>query len=234
MNWIIRNERFDNSGLMVNIEFSPKNDALRYCLTQVALTKYPEFIRNISDSSSIGYEFVHFKNFKDMDWEDKAWAKNIKGSDLKEGEMFLVHDVMGETIIDEELFDKILFEYSTELMRVYTGDSTLQNNWSTEMQNALGDLKRKIDHNRENTIDYTELLKITDAFQIASGQGYAIEKTKTLLDVIKNGYTLVIENFQELGANKIVSSVDELADIFKSIDEYIDLKEEAALKKYFK
>jgi len=85
-----------------------------------------------------------------------------------------------------------------------------------------------------NTIDYTELLKITDAFQIASGQGYAIEKTSTLLDFIKNGYALVIENFPRRGEHKIVSSVEELADIFKSIDEYIDLKEEVALKKYFK
>jgi hypothetical protein len=149
MDWIIRNERFDNSGLMVNIEFSPKNDALRYCLTQVTLTKYPEFVKCIGDSSSIGYEFVHFKNFKDMDWEDKAWAKNVKGGDLKEGEMFLVHDVMGETIISEALFDKILFEYSTELMKVYAGDNTLQDNWSSEMQNALRGLKYKIDHSSE-------------------------------------------------------------------------------------
>lgn len=31
------------------------------------------------------------------------------------------------------------------------------------------------------------------------------------------------------GGHKIVSSADELADIFKSIDEYIDLKDETAL-----
>jgi hypothetical protein len=85
-----------------------------------------------------------------------------------------------------------------------------------------------------NTIDYTDLLKIADAFQIASGQGYAIEKTTVLLDFIKNGYTLVIENFPGASEHKIVSSADELADIFKSIDEYIDLKEETALKRYFK
>jgi hypothetical protein len=85
-----------------------------------------------------------------------------------------------------------------------------------------------------NTIDYADLLKITDAFQIASGQGYAIEKTTVLLDFIKNGYTLVIDNFQRSGERRIVSSTEELADLFKSIDEYIDLREEAALKKYFK
>jgi hypothetical protein len=148
MNWVIKNERFDSSDLMVNIEFSPKNDALRYCLTQVRLIKYPEFIKSITDSSSIGYELVHFRNFKDMDWEDKAWAKNVKGYDLEVGEMFLVHDVMGETIIKEELFDKILFEYATVLLKTYSGNTTLSNNWSTEMQSALKKLKYKIDNNQ--------------------------------------------------------------------------------------
>lgn len=34
-------------------------------------------------------------------------------------------------------------------MKVYAGDNTLQDNWSSKMQNALRGLKYKIDHSGE-------------------------------------------------------------------------------------
>ena len=45
----------------------------------------------------------------------------------------------------------------------------------------------------KRNIDYVDLLKITDAFQVSSGQNYAIERTKILLDYVKNA----LDNIQK-------------------------------------
>ncbi|MEB3799662.1 hypothetical protein INQ45_00725 [Flavobacterium columnare] len=97
-------------------------------------------------SKSYGEEHVHIQNFKDMDWEDKAWAKNVKGTDLGADEMFLVHDVMGETIVKEALFDQILFDYCSKALEVYQSDISLPEAWKEEMITALKKLKSKINN----------------------------------------------------------------------------------------
>lgn len=146
MKWKIEKGRFDATSLMANINFEPKNDALRYCLAQVRIINYPEFISLQSKSSSYGEEHVHIRNFKDMDWEDKSWAKKVKGSDFEMGEVFLIHDVMGETIIKEALFDQILFDFGSKLIEVYENEKSLQTSWREDMAVALSNLKQKIDN----------------------------------------------------------------------------------------
>lgn len=45
-----------------------------------------------------------------------------------------------------------------------------------------------------NIINITEILEISEAFQVASAQGYAIGKTKGILDYLKNYGEIYVEN----------------------------------------
>jgi hypothetical protein len=82
-------------------------------------------------------------------------------------------------------------------------------------------------------IAYQELLNIADAFQIASGQSYAIGNATGLFDYLKDGKPITILNFNHSTQTKILLSVKDLADTFKSIDQYIDLRNDDDFKKYF-
>lgn len=83
------------------------------------------------------------------------------------------------------------------------------------------------------TISYKEICDILNAFQIASGQGYAIGKTKALLDYITEGNSFTIDNFNNSGTQKVVSSINELVNIYKDIDQFVDLPKDKDFKEYF-
>ena len=97
--------------------------------------------------------------------------------------------------------------------------------------NYQHNLKKQLDNTA--TISYKEICEILDAFQIASGQGFAIGKTKALLDFLKGGNSITIENFNYSNENKNVSSTKQLANIYKHIDLYIDLASDKDFKNYF-
>jgi hypothetical protein len=82
-------------------------------------------------------------------------------------------------------------------------------------------------------ISYKEICDILNAFQIASGQGFAIGKTKALLDYIKEGHSLTIDNFNNSGKQKTISSINELATIYKDIGQFVDLPNDKEFKEYF-
>lgn len=85
----------------------------------------------------------------------------------------------------------------------------------------------------KDTINYQEVLDILDSFQIASGQEFAIGKTKAMLDFLKNGQSIIIENFNFSDKSKKVSDIKELVNIYKEIDQYIDLTTDKDFKQYF-
>ncbi|OXA74197.1 hypothetical protein [Flavobacterium columnare] len=144
MKWdIIINSKDVSGGLDISI--IPENDVVRFIILQYKVWSLPKLINHVSESLSTGIEHAHIRNYSDMDWEDKAWAKNVKGSELEAGEMFLVHDIIGETTIKEALFDKILYDYGSKLLEIYQNDKTLPNSWVLEMHQALEKLKVKID-----------------------------------------------------------------------------------------
>ena len=82
-------------------------------------------------------------------------------------------------------------------------------------------------------IDYQEILKIADAFQIASGQSYAEGRTKALLDFINLQNSLVIKNFNNTGQDKLIYTVKEFAIMLKNVDQFIDLENDKEFKAYF-
>lgn len=143
MNWeIITNSKDVSKGL--DIVLIPANDVIRFVILQFTISDLPKLVYQTSKSISTGTEYAHILNFKDMDWEDKARAKNVKGSEMEEGEMFLVHDAMGETIIKESIFDKILFDYASKVLEVCQYDISLPANWENEMKDQLNLLDVKI------------------------------------------------------------------------------------------
>lgn len=83
------------------------------------------------------------------------------------------------------------------------------------------------------SISYKEICDILNAFQIASGQGFAIGKTKALLDYIKEGHSFTIENFNNSNERRVVKSTKELANIYKSIDQFVDLPNDKEFNEYF-
>ncbi len=159
-----RINKIDGSIICVDIDFIPVNYVLSSCITQVRINNYPEFVFKISNNISIDYEHVHFYFFRDCDWEDQDLAEYMVGRKVKEKEILLRHTVMGATIIDEILFDRILNDYALKLLEVYGKDQSIQKkyedyynwykpengffkenpNWSLAMKTALEKLKEKI------------------------------------------------------------------------------------------
>jgi hypothetical protein len=150
MHWKIYNRRFDATFLMADIEIYPTNNPLRYAITQVRVKDYPEFITDVANSTSTGYEFVHFRFFNDADFDDHLWVKNIRGYRLREGEIFISHTVIGETIVEDHVFDKIIYDFASELLKVYANDEQLPITWQKDMQLSLIKLKDKIFRNEQN------------------------------------------------------------------------------------
>ncbi len=91
--------------------------------------------------------------------------------------------------------------------------------------------KQKLQNKR--TINYQEIIDILGAFQIASGQEFAIGKTTAFLDYLKNGNSINIENFNFSGENKKVFNIEQLVDVYKKIDQYIDLSKDKSFESYF-
>lgn len=83
----------------------------------------------------------------------------------------------------------------------------------------------------ENTIKQSDIQEIIDAFQVASGQSYAIKNTEKIL--------LMLEKYNDIeifkADNSIIklSNAEELSDYILSIDEYVDLKKVNDLKRFF-
>lgn len=96
-------------------------------------------------------------------------------------------------------------------------------------------IQQKLSEELNNTgvISFKEICEILDAFQIASGQGFAIGKTKAILGYIKEGNNLIIENFEYSNNQKIIHSLKELVNIYKDIDQFIDLSTDKDFKSYF-
>lgn len=84
---------------------------------------------------------------------------------------------------------------------------------------------------RENTIKQSDIQDIIDAFQVASGQSYALKNTEKIL--------LMIEKYNCIEILKVdnyiikVSNPEDLSEYILSIDEYVDLKKMNELKRFF-
>lgn len=71
MNYIIKS-KLDNNGLLsgLDIDFTPKNHVLSALFSHIKTIQYPDFVTDISNSNSTGYEFISVRMYNDIDWED--------------------------------------------------------------------------------------------------------------------------------------------------------------------
>lgn len=84
-----------------------------------------------------------------------------------------------------------------------------------------------------SSIDFSELLVIVDAFQIASGQSFAAGNTKGMLDFLKEGNTITVMNFNRTTDTTILKSASDLAEAIRKIDQYVDLASDDHFREYF-
>ena len=85
---------------------------------------------------------------------------------------------------------------------------------------------------QNSTISFEEIKNIIEAYQIASGQGYAIGKTKGILGFLKNyGEIKIINDVGEL--KLILKTKLDLVSLYKSMDHFIDIKNDVNFGKYF-
>jgi hypothetical protein len=128
----------------VEIRTSPNYGLISNAFYTIKLQNFPDLITRASSSTSWGQELVHIRYFEDMDWEDKYWAKLVKGVDMNREEVFLVHDIFGEKIYEVSVFDKLLFDYSTELNKIHSRDASTNHSWKKEMFESLSLLQVKL------------------------------------------------------------------------------------------
>jgi len=135
---VIHNPKY--TYLKVGISVEPDNRVLRLFLGLVNPEKMPELIMSVAESREFGAQNATLKFYHEMDWEDKA------GLNIKEGEISIyVYDgAPNDTVVNENEFDRIIYEYSLEAIKVYGDDPSLPPDWKNEMNIALSSLMKKI------------------------------------------------------------------------------------------
>ena len=68
--------------------------------------------------------------------------KDVGG--VHENEVALFHEVLGDCVMDEALFKKLVFDYGKKHLEVYVDDEMLPKEWSNKVASALTMLKREI------------------------------------------------------------------------------------------
>jgi hypothetical protein len=84
-----------------------------------------------------------------------------------------------------------------------------------------------------NIISYDDVLNIIDAFQIASAQGYAVGKTKGILDFIKNYGKIVVTKIPNSDDLEI-KTISDLSKLYSSIDKNINIDTDKIFATYYR
>ena len=122
----------------LDIDFIPENLVLSSFFVQLRLENYPDFINDIANSHSSGYEFVSIRFFNDIDCDDQSWVKSMEGRELEDGEVFVYSEEIGSCILLETIFDDVLRSYSLKLIDVYATDNNLQETYKKHYQKYNG------------------------------------------------------------------------------------------------
>ena len=85
---------------------------------------------------------------------------------------------------------------------------------------------------KNNIVSIEEILNIIEAFQVASGQGYATMKTRGILDYLKNHQEIFIDD-SFLKAKYKIKDKYELSAFYNKIDPNIELEKDVKFSTYF-
>jgi hypothetical protein len=124
----------------LGIKMFPDNPIVRFFIAAIGISQFPELIKSVVLSKRFGIENARILFFNEMDWEDK------EGLDinLKQLSIYVYDGNPNETVVDELIFDKILYDYSVKLLELHEFDKSLSNLWTEDMQNSIEKLKEKI------------------------------------------------------------------------------------------
>lgn len=139
MKWIIKNERFDMTDLMVSVNFEPQNKPLRYFLSGINLTNLPGLLDSLMNNKGYYEPYLSVRFFEELDWEDLEDFPNIS-----KGKVLISHEVYGDSILDKLLFFKLIQEYSLKIIEIYGDDEDLVENWKDNMIKNLKELNSKL------------------------------------------------------------------------------------------
>jgi len=141
---IVKNPNY-TSTVKIGLDITPDDEILRLFLAVIKIGDYPKLITAVSKSTRFGMEDADIMFFHEMDWEAKAALERIGG--IKEGEVdiYLYDGRPNDTVLNEKLFDRILYDYSLELLEVYRKSKEVRESWAEEMESAISKLKQKIE-----------------------------------------------------------------------------------------
>lgn len=139
---IVRNPKYTNS-VKVGVVTSPDNEPLKFILSGVSLKNLVNFLSCVHNSEAYTQENIIVSPFSSMDWESKAEASKVKGSEVEEGDISLWHCVFGESIVEENLFRDIVKDYTEMIIRVYRDERSLGEKWINDVSECLDNLKSK-------------------------------------------------------------------------------------------
>jgi hypothetical protein len=136
---IISNPPYTNT-VKIGLKLSPENEPLKFFLSGTKLHRFPELLESAILPDGFVNEVSLYRPYEVMDWED---IQNAKG--IKEGEAEIYHQIFGSTNINQNIFNKILFDYSVKLFEVYHKSKEVPDGWAEEMEAGIKKLKEKIE-----------------------------------------------------------------------------------------
>lgn len=124
----------------IRVVFDPENRVLTGAFFLIKDKELPTFIRKILLGQGFGKENMSILFFHEMDWEDKANIKIEKG----ELRVYFYDGKPSEIVLNEQLFMRIVLDYSKKVLEVYEGDEGLGAIWIKLMQVGIEKLANKL------------------------------------------------------------------------------------------
>lgn len=142
MDYKILESKYNNMSHNLRIIFNPDNKVLNIFFSALQIRRLPELLNKLSSSEGYYQERMSARYYTELDWEDLEELKEV--GDIKEGQMVIYHEVGGELIIDEILFENIMCDYAIKHYEIYYGDENLSQDWLNQVEEGINALKQKI------------------------------------------------------------------------------------------
>jgi hypothetical protein len=184
----IRKNLIDNSILSLEVNFNPNNYVLSCFFSILKIAKFPYYISKAIQAKGFGLESASIKFFHEMDWEDKV-SLDIKDGDVN---IYVYDGKSNEIVLNENLFIRILYDYSDKILKIYKGDNSLPENWFIEMEESLKQLKSKISSKGLELIQKSIFYNFSDGLKIFNNiLSYSDWLSSTDFSIWSNSYVEV-------------------------------------------
>jgi hypothetical protein len=142
MDYKILEIKYNSLCYNLRIIFNPDNAVLNTFFSALHIKRLPELLNNFSRSDGYYQERMSARYYSELDWEDLEELKKV--GNIKKGQMVIYHEVEGELIIDDFLFENIMCDYAVKHYEIYYDDVNLSQDWSNQVEEGINALKQKI------------------------------------------------------------------------------------------